>query len=243
MSVDEVKAKLLQCCEENKAILIEGTVINLDKAPIILLECAQFFEAVVAEIPTAVFYSQSVFEVTDWLESELEAAGWDEENVGSEDGYWPSLQQAMDHLEPQITVMEKHAGEPYFLGALYTVEGVVRRMTVVASWYSDLPDLVGDMLEERMQSVRLVRSRADTSNMELINQLIDEIASRKDFQAANGLPKKALLIQALYGDKIPKHPKGLTTRLKQHLDDMDVNFAHVLKAADEKAWVMKSAKI
>ena len=56
MSVDEVKAKLLQCCEENKAILIEGTVINLDKAPIILLECAQFFEAVVAEI-TAVFFT------------------------------------------------------------------------------------------------------------------------------------------------------------------------------------------
>jgi hypothetical protein len=32
------------------------------------------------------------------------------------------------------------------------------------------------------------------------------------------------------------------TRLKQHLDEMDVNFAHVLKAADEKAWVIKAVK-
>ena len=78
--------------------------------------------------------------------------------------------------------------------------------------------------------------------MELITQLIDEIAARDDFQAAKGLPRRALLVQALYGDKIPKHPKGLMTRLKQHLDEMDVNFAHVLKAADEKAWVIKSVK-
>lgn len=42
--------------------------------------------------------------------------------------------------------------------------------------------------------------------------------------------------------KLPKHPKGVMTRLKQHLDEMDVNFAHVLKAADEKAWVIKAVK-
>ena len=242
MSVDEVRAELLKCCEGNASALIEGTPINLDKAPSILLDSAQFFAAITAEKPAAVFSWQSVFNVDEWLESELEAAGWDEDKVGDEDGYWPSLQQAKVHLKPQLAVVEKYSGAPYFLTALYTADGMARRMTYQASWHTDLTDLVEDMLEGRLAAVRLAHSRIDASNMELIAQLIDEIAVRDDFQAAKGLPKRALLVQALYGDKIPKHPKGLMTRLKQHLDEMDVNFAHVLKAADEKAWVIKAVK-
>lgn len=242
MSVDEVRAELLKCCEGNASALIEGTPINLDKAPSILLDSAQFFAAITAEKPAAVFSWQSVFNVDEWLESELEAAGWDEDKVGDEDGYWPSLQQAKVHLKPQLAVVEKYSGAPYFLTALYTADGMARRMTYQASWHTDLTDLVEDMLEGRLAAVRLAHSRIDASNMELIAQLIDEIAARDDFQAAKGLPKRALLVQALYGDKIPKHPKGLMTRLKQHLDEMDVNFAHVLKAADEKAWVIKAVK-
>ncbi len=242
MSVDEVRAELLKCCEGSAAALIEGTPINLDKAPSILLEFAQFFAAIAAEKPAAVFSWQSVFNVDEWLESELEAAGWDEDKVGDEDGYWPSLQQAKAHLEPQLTALETYSGTSYFLTALYTADGMARRMTYQAPWHTCLGDLVEDMLEGRMEAVRLAHSRVDASNMELITQLIDEIAARDDFQAAKGLPRRALLVQALYGDKIPKHPKGLMTRLKQHLDEMDVNFAHVLKAADEKAWVIKSVK-
>lgn len=242
MSVDEVKTALVKHCEGNTAALIEGTPINLDKAPIILLDFTQFFAAIAAEKPAAVFSWQSVFNVDEWLESELEAAGWDEDKVGDEDGYWPSLQQAKAHLEPQLTVVEKYSGIPYFLTALYTADGMARRMTYQAPWYADVTDLVEDMLEGRMEAVQLAHSRIDASNMELITQLIDEIAARDDFQAAKGLPKRALLVQAFYGDKIPKHPKGLKTRLKQHLDLMDVNFAHVLKAADEKAWLIKSVK-
>jgi hypothetical protein len=87
--------------------LIEGTPINLDKAPSILLDSAQFFAAITAEKPAAVFSWQSVFNVDEWPESELEAAGWDEDKVGDEDGYWPSLQQAKVHLKPQLAVLEK----------------------------------------------------------------------------------------------------------------------------------------
>lgn len=242
MSMDEVRTALVKHCEGNTAALIEGTPVNLDKAPIILLDFTQFFAALAAEKPAAVFLWQSIFNVDQWLESELEAAGWDENKVHDEDGYWPSLQQAKAHLEPQLIMAEKYSGIPYFLTALYTADGIARRMTYQAPWYEDIAGLVEGMLEGRMEAVRLAHSRIDASNMELITQLIDEIAARDDFQAAKGLPKRALLVQALYGDKIPKHPKGLMTRLKQHLDDMDVNFAHVLKAADEKAWVMKSVK-
>lgn len=240
VSVDEVNAELVKCCEANTAALIEGTPINLDKAPSIVLDYAQFFAAIAAEKPAAVFSWQSIFNVDEWLVSELEAAGWDEEKVGDEDGYWPSLQQAKEHLKSQLTAMERYSGTSHFITALYTADGMARRMTYQAPWHAALDDLVEDMLEGRMNAVRLAHSRVDASNMKLIAQLIEEIAAREDFQAAKGLPRRALVVQALYGDKIPKHPKGLTIRLKQHLDEMDVNFAHVLKAADEKAWVIKS---
>lgn len=242
ISADAVKADLLAHCEEIAAVAIEGLSIDLGKGAVVRLGLNDFFAASAAEKPRAIFWYENVFDVEDWIEDELREAGWDEDKVGDEDAYWPSLDQAHKYLCPRLETVREYSGSPYFVMALYTTDGVCRVTSFLAAWYSGLSTAIEEMLEERMEAARLEHSRGDTKNKALLNQLIDEIAARDDFRAAKGLPKRALLIQTLYGDKIPKHPKGLTTRLKQHLDDMDVNMAYVLKAADEKAWLDKALK-
>lgn len=231
-----IKKELREYCEQHNSVLIEADFTSGD-VPRIWLELDAFKLAVKAEQPRAVYYYENIFDIDDFIESEMQQLGWKpgfEDHPGT---IWLGPDQVKVALIEHLKQFEQYAETAYQLVAVFPTNGVFCTISSRAPWATEIEQMIDSLIESRKDDVAATMKISESEDAQLLQSIVVELAANEMFAKTRGLNKRLLLAIKLFGDKIPKHPDSRVTKLAHNGDYCDANLAMVVKAADEKLWL------
>lgn len=231
-----IKKKLREHCEQYNCVFIEAEFISSD-APRIWLELEPFMLAIRAEVPRAVYYYEDIFDIDDFIESEMQQLGWKPGFEDHPDTVWLGPEQVKLALIDYLKQFEQCAETAYQLVAVFPSNGVFCTVSLRAPWATEIEDMIDSLIESRQDDVTATMKISESEDAQLLQNIVVELVANEMFAKTRGLNKRLLLATKLVGDRIPRHPDGRVTKLAQNGNYCDANLAMVVKAADEKIWL------
>jgi hypothetical protein len=235
--IDAARKAIEEKCQVLECDLIYAYALA-DGAPSVLLPLASFIQALVAEIPAAVYWTEDYFDADDFIEAELLGLGWKPGWENHPDTLWLGPEQLKIALATKLRELEANRGAAYQFAAMFPHAGMsFTTPRIRAAWANDLAASIENLVEARKTDVNAGNRISDSEDAALLQSLVDELVASPVFSGTRGLNKRLLIAKKLLGERIPRHPHGRVGRIAQNAEGADLNLVMVVKAADEKLWL------
>jgi hypothetical protein len=213
-----------------KPVCVEAKLISVTDGSVVFLSPDSMAMALRADEPSLVFFSSRALDVHELIRSEILEAGGRETLLNSRNVIAPTIKECLSMIPDH---MKARDGEQYRVSYAYAGQGLTRYCPVNTDWYDDLVNLLAEFIvghENRFEELAANEAaKLDT----LFKELAIEIANDERFVQARGLRKKGLLVEAVWGERIPRDAQSRLMRLAQGEAPQDWNFAHVVRQAND----------
>lgn len=236
-SIEHTRARLHAHCYKSACAFIEAYVLADDGARIVM-DVDAFLRAISAERPPAVYWTEELFDVDDFIESELLALGWKPGYEDRPETTWLGPEQIKDALAKHFKQLSKHDEAAFELAAMFASRGVCcATNSIRAPWAIELATEISELVEARQSDVQTSMKITESEDAELLQSLVSELVANEVFRKTRGLNKRLLVATKLIGARVPRHPRGGVGRITPTGEGCDLNMIIVVKAADEKIWI------
>lgn len=209
---------------------IDAELINVSDGCIVSLSKEAMAIALDIDRPSIVFRNTRTFDLEELIRSEILSAGGRASSINRRNMVTPTMEECIEIVP--LTDRQR-SGQPYRTIYAYAKEGLTRACIIYAEWHENIVDLVEVFIEGHEERFQKNMAKESAKPSVLFEQLIKEIANDDRFVRLRGLRKKGLLVQAIWGERIPLDPQNRVTRLAQGDDLQDWNFVHVVRQAND----------
>ena len=215
---------------ELNTVCVEAELISIAEGSAVFLSPDSMAAALRIDQPPLVFHSSRSLDVQDLIHSQIIEAGGKEHLLNARNAIAPTIEECLSLISDH---MKARDGEPYIESYIYAGLGLARYCSVSTAWYDDLVNLLTHFIAEHES--RFEESAADEATKldAFFKELATEIANDERFVQARGLRKKGLVVEAVWGDKIPLDAQSRVARLAQGEEAQDWNFAHLVRQAND----------
>ncbi|SFI70477.1 hypothetical protein SAMN05216206_2789 [Pseudomonas guineae] len=209
---------------------LDAELISFSDGCRVYLDPEAMAVALSVDRPSIVFRNMEKFDPDELIRAEIISAGGRAASINRRNMVAPTAAECLKVIQSTDMV---RAGQPYRVIYAYSKEGLTRACVVYAEWHAALVVLLEDFIEghEERFEARSAREAADL--VAFFRLLAEEIASDDRFALTRGLRKKGLLVEAVWGDRIPSDPQQRVTRLTPGEELQDWNFVHVVRQAND----------
>jgi hypothetical protein len=235
--IDAIRKAIEEQCRVLECDLIYAFTLA-ENAPRVLLPLTSFIQALVAEMPAAVYWTEDYFDVDDFIETELLGLGWKPGWENHQDTLWLGPEQLKIALATKLEELQTKRDAPFQFAAMFPYAGMsyaTRRIR--AAWAIDLAASIEKLVEARKDNVNTGNRISDSEDAALLQSLVDELVASSVFSGTRGLNKRVLIAKKLLGERMPRHPLGRVGRIAQNSEGADLNLVMIVRAADEKLWL------
>lgn len=221
---------VMDAIHDVKPVCVEAQLISVVHGSVVFLSPDSMAMALRADQPSLVFRSSGALDVHELIRSEILEAGGRETLLNSRNVTAPTIKECFSMIPDHMKALD---GKQYRVSYAYASQSLTRYCAVNTDWYDDLVNLLVKFIaghENRFEE--LAANEAVKLNV-LFKALAIEIANDGRFVQAKGLRKKGLLVEAVWGDRIPRDAQSRLTRLAQGEELQDWNFAHVVRQAND----------
>ncbi|QVL21432.1 hypothetical protein KH389_12975 [Pseudomonas qingdaonensis] len=142
----------------------------------------------------------------------------------------PTIAECLEALPKEFKGRE---GQVHRLRYTYASQGLTRFCAFNADWYDDLVDFLVDFIERHEDRYQIIAAAENAKLESLFKTLAAEIASDERFIKTRGLRKRGLLVESVWGSRIPKDDLSRLSKLAQGETPQDWNFVHVVRQASD----------
>lgn len=221
---------LVDAIHDVKPVCVEAELISVADGSVVFLSSDSMATALRADQPSLVFRSSRVLDVHELIRSEILEAGGRETSLNSRNCTAPTIEECVSMIPDH---MKARDGELYRVIYAYAGQGLTRYCSVNTGWYDDLVDMLVEFITGHENRFEELAANEAAKLDALFKELATEIANDERFVQARGLRKKGLLVEAVWGERIPRDAQSRLMRLAQGEDPQDWNFAHVVRQAND----------
>lgn len=228
--LEQLAKPLLDSAGSVGVAMIEAELVSFSEGCFVLLDPAAMAAAISLDRPALIFYSQHHFDARTTISIEIINAGGRETSLNRKNALMPTINECLEVLPEAFKSRE---GFVHRLRYAYSAHGLARLCVLDGDWYDELTDYLGEFIEGHQDRFE-AQVAADAAKLESVFEaLAIEIADDERFVKARGLRKKGLLVESVWGDRIPKDEQSRVTRLAQGEDPQDWNFVHLVRQASD----------
>lgn len=209
---------------------IEAELISVADGSFVFLSPDSMAAALRADQPSLVFRTSRSLDFHELIRSKILEAGGRETLLNSQNVIAPTIEECFSIIPDSMKELD---GTQYRVSYAYAVQGLTRYCTVNTDWCDDLVNRLIDFIAGHENRFAEQAANEAVKLDALFKTLAIEIANDERFVQARGLRKKGLLVEAVWGDRIPRDTQSRLTRLAQGEDPQDWNFAHVVRQAND----------
>lgn len=221
---------LLDTARTAGATLIEAELVSVTDGCFVMLDTPAMAAAISADRPSLIFYSQQFLDAREVIGNQILVSGGRESLFDCQNALAPTIAECLEVLPEDVKARE---GQLHRLRYAYSSQGLTRFCALSADWYDVMVDLLVDFIEGHEERYER-KAAAEIAKLEsLFRTLAAEIASDERFIKARGLRKRGLLVESVWGSRIPKDEQFRIARLAQGEDPQDWNFVHVVRQASD----------
>ena len=235
-SIQLMRWKLHDHCFRHGCAVIEAESLSGAGSQNVL-RFEAFLRAIAAEKPAAVYWTQAIFDIDEFIESELQSLGWEPGDEDDEDSDWPRIVEIKSALTMSIKRVAAFDASPYEMEAMFPGSRISK---LRARWASELASDIREFVEQKEDEAQASSAQDEAENEEHFQSFVSELLTNEVFRKTRGLKKRLLLAQNLIGSKVPTHPNHSLTRITPDADFCDLNMVKVVKAAAEQIWIETS---
>lgn len=213
-----------------KPVCVEAELISVADGSVVFLSPDSMATALRADQPSLVFRSSRALDVHELIRSEILEAGGRETLLNSRNVTAPTIGECFSMIPDQMKALD---GKQYRVSFAYAGQGLTRYCAVNTDWYDDLVNLLVEFIAGHENRFDELAANEAAKLDALFKELVIEIANDERFVQTRGLRKKGLLVEAVWGDRIPRDAQSRLMRLAQGEDPQDWNFAHVVRQAND----------
>ena len=228
--LDAFTKPVVDALHELNTVCVEAELISIANSSVVFLSPDSMAAALRTDQPSLVFHSNRRLDIQELIHSEIINAGGREHLLNVRNATAPTIEECLSVIPDYI---KARIGEPYRVSYTYADLGLTRYCPVSTGWYDDLVDLLTHFIAEHESRFEKLAAEEVTKLDALFKELITEVANDERFVQARGLRKKGLLVEAVWGDKIPRDTQSRVARLTQGEEAQDWNFAHVVRQAND----------
>lgn len=228
--LDALSKPMVDALHDLNTVCIEAELISVADGSAVFLSPDSMAAALRKDQPPLVFHSNRSLDIQDLIHSQIIEAGGKEHLLNARNAIAPTIEECLSVISDH---MKARDGEPYRVCYIYADLGLIRYCSVSTAWYDDLVNLLTHFIAEHESRFEGLAANEATKLDALFKELATEIANDERFLQAKGLRKKGLLVEAVWGDKIPRDAQSRVTRLVQGEEAQEWNFAHVVRQAND----------
>lgn len=228
--LDALTKPVMDALCELKTVCVEAELISIADCGVVFLSPDSMATAVRIDQPLLVFHSSRSLDIQELIRSEIIDAGGREHLLNARNAIAPTIEECLSIIPDHLKARD---GEPYRVSYTYADLGLTRYCPVSAAWYDDLVNLLTHFIAEHESRFEELAAGEAIKLDAFFKELATEIANDERFVQARGLRKKGLLVEAVWGKKIPRDVQSRVARLAQGEEAQDWNFAHVVRQAND----------
>lgn len=213
-----------------KPVCVEAELISVADGSVVFLSPDSMATALRADQPSLVFRSSRALDVHELIRSEILEAGGRETLLNSRNVTAPTIEECFSMIPDHMKAWD---GKQYRVTYAYADQGLTRYCAVNTDWYDDLVNLLIEFIAGHENRFEELAANEAAKLDALFKELAIEIANDERFVHARGLRKKGLLVEAVWGGRIPRDAQSRLMRLAQGENPQDWNFAHVVRQAND----------
>ena len=228
--LDTLVKPVVDAIHDVKPVCVEAELISVADGSVVFLSPDWMATALRADQPSLVFRSSRALDVHELIRSEILEAGGRETLLSSRNVTAPTIGECFSMIPDH---MKARDGKQYRVSYAYAGQGLTRYCVVNTDWYDDLINLLVEFIDGHENRFEELAANEAVKLDALFKELAIEIANDGRFVQARGLRKKGLLVEAVWGDRIPRDAQSRLMRLAQGEDLQDWNFVHVVRQAND----------
>lgn len=228
--LDTLVKPVVDAIHDVKPVCVEAELISVADGSVVFLSPDSMARALRADQPSLVFRSSRALDVHELIRSEILEAGGRETLLNSRNVTAPTIAECFSMIPDH---MKARDGKQYRVTYAYAGQGLTRYCAVNTDWYDHLINLLVEFIAGHENRFEELAANEAVKLDALFKELAIEIANDGRFVQARGLRKKGLLVEAVWGDRIPRDAQSRLMRLAQGEDLQDWNFVHVVRQAND----------
>lgn len=228
--LDALTKPVVDALHELKTVCVEAESIRVADCSVVFLTPGSIAQAVRIDQPSIIFHTSMSLDIHELIYSEIIEAGGREYLLNDRNAIAPTFQECLSVIPFH---MKARNGEPYRVSYTYANLGLTRYWPVTIVWFDDLNNLLPHFIAEHKSRFEELAADEATNLDAFFKKLATEIANDERFVQAKGLRKKGLLVEAVWGEKIPRDVQSLVARLAQGEEAQDWSFTHLVRQAND----------